>query len=126
MIDGPRLLLFLCALIYLALGIGFLIKPDGMASGIEIPLPTPTARADLMATYGGLEIGLAVFLFLCWRDPAWLRMGLVASGLTFAGLGGARLVGILVARGAVKPLLFWLLAAEAVLVALCFWASRKA
>lgn len=121
-----RLLLLLSALMFLGLGVGFLVNPEGMAGGIDIALPTATARTDLMATYGGLELGLGVFLLLCWRRPAWLTAGLTANGLVFAGLGGARLLGMIQAGFAVHSMMVWFVAIEATVTALSFWAASAA
>lgn len=92
------------AVIFAVIGLGFLFLPVKWAAVVEIPLPTPTARTDLRATYGGFDLAFGLFLALCARRPDWIRPGLVALGLAAAGFGGGRLLGIL-AEGTASPLM---------------------
>lgn len=121
-----RLLLFVSAWMFLGLGVAFVVNPQGMAGGIEIVLPTATARTDLMATYGGIELGLGVFLLLCWRRREWLGAGLMLNGLVFAGLGSTRLLGMAQAGFAVHSMMFWFVVIETVVAVLSFWGARVA
>ena len=68
----PVIVLWLMALGFLGFGLAFTLWPLPMAGVIEIPLPTPTARIDFAATYGGFEIGVAAFLIACARRADWL------------------------------------------------------
>lgn len=123
---AARILLVLSILTFGGLGIAFAFQPKRMAATVDLVLPTPTARADLMATYGGFEIGFALFLLIClFRGEAGVAQGLLASGLVLAGFGTARLAGILTADGPVRSLMYWLLAIEVVATAACLWLARR-
>jgi hypothetical protein len=88
--------LLLAAIVFLTFGFGFLIVPVQWAAVVDILLPTPMARTDFRATYGGFEIGMGVFLAACALREHWLRPGLVALAWVAAGFGAGRLVGIVV------------------------------
>jgi hypothetical protein len=96
----PRLLLILSAAVYAGLGLASLVAPDAMARVVGIELATETARVDFRATYGGFQVGTAIFLLACVSRDAWLQPGIWAVLLTLAGFGGARAIGILVGGGA--------------------------
>ena len=122
-----RGVLWLSALTFAGFGAAFALFPRAMARLVEIELPTDTARIDFVATYGGLELGLAAFFGLCASrpDPVRVRLGLLASGLALGGFATARLAGALLADRP-RPLLFALLAAEVSGAALSFWAAGRA
>jgi hypothetical protein len=107
-----RTILGLGALVFLALGAMFLIAPVYWAAVIDVSLPTPMARTDLRATYGGFDLGFGLFLGLCTLRSDWLRPGLVAMGLALAGFASGRLVGFLV-EGHADRLMIWFAALEA-------------
>lgn len=85
-----RVLLVLLGLMFLGFGLAFLIRPVAVAGWVDIRAESATARTELRAFYGGLEVGLAVFLFAgaavggAWLKPA-LAMGLLASAGPVAG-----------------------------------------
>lgn len=120
--SAARSLLALAAVVYAAFGLAFALAPVGMAALVQIALPTPTARADFAATYGGLELGLAAFLAVCLRQGA-LAPGLLAAGCGLAGLGAVRLAYLL--HGGGSGLLWALFVAEAAGAGLAFWAARR-
>jgi uncharacterized membrane protein len=119
-----RVLLLLSAVVFVIVGIGFLIVPGEWAGITEISLPTAMARTDLRATYGGLDLAVGIFLWICARRDQWIRPGLVALALTAAGFGGGRLVGI-VAEGSAAPLMLIFLAIEAVTVVVALATLRR-
>lgn len=103
----------------LALGFGgfgaaYAIRPTEMAGLTGIVLPTRSASIDFAAICGGGQLGLAVFLALCARQRSRHRLGLLAGGWTLIGTAGVRLAGIVLARGAVAPVLYVGLAMELV------------
>ena len=106
-----RVLLLLGALIFVFIGVVFLAAPVEWARVVQIELPTPMARTDLRATYGGFDLGFGVFLALCAFRREWLRPGLAAAGVGLAGFGLARSFGM-VAEGAASPLMVSLAVAE--------------
>jgi hypothetical protein len=111
--NRERTILGLGALVFIAIGAMFLIAPAYWAAVVEIPLPTPMARTDLRATYGGFNLGFGFFLGLCTLRADWLRPGLIALGLALAGYASARLVGVIV-EGHAHRLMIFFLALEAI------------
>ena len=94
-----RVLLWAAGLMFVGFGIAFTLWPLPIGRVVEIPLPTPTARIDFAATYGGFSLGFGVFLLACARRDAWLEPGLWAVAAALAGLGLVRTLGILAAAG---------------------------
>jgi hypothetical protein len=116
--------LLFAALVFVGIGLGFLIVPVQWAAIVEIPLPTAMARTDLRATYGGFDLAVGVFLGLCALRAEWIRPGLVALGLAAAGFAGGRLLGILV-EGAASPLMVGFLVIEVTGSVLAFALLRR-
>ena len=116
-----RGILLLSALLFAGFGAAFTLFPHRLAATVGIQLTTSVARTDFAATYGGFELGFAVFLAICASRPAWVRPGLVASGCAIAGFASVRLVGILIAPE-LSLLMVGVLIFEAAGSALSFWA----
>lgn len=106
---AARALILLTALIFGALGIACVVAPGALMETVQVEASTPVAKAEIMAMYGGLQLGLAAFLGLCARrDP---RLGLWLVALSLGGLGAMRLVGLL-RYGGEWSLLGWFLLSE--------------
>jgi hypothetical protein len=120
----PRLVLWFAAVAFAVFGIAFAAFPHPMAAAVDIQLPTDTATADYIATYGGFQIGFAVFLFLCLRRPERVRLGLLASGCAAAGFAVSRGMSILLLTD-VRPVLAGVLAFEVTAAAVAFWAAWR-
>lgn len=119
--------LILTALVYLAIGIIFLVDPVYWASSLDISLPTKTAIIDLRATYGGCMLALGVFFLYSIKSRLFIRTGLVLQALTFAGFGLSRAAGIFI-DGTPRPIMFYLLIAEICgfgLAVYCLWQIGK-
>ena len=106
-----KISVILTALIFLAIGIIFLVDPIYWASSLDISLPSTTAIIDLRATYGGCMFAIAVFMFYCLKDSVFLKAGLIFQIICYAGFGLSRFAGILI-DGQPKPIMYYLLAAE--------------
>ena len=91
--------LALSALPFLAIGLAFAIAPGEMGPLVSIDVADSTADNDIRAVYGGLQIGVGLFLALCVRRSEWLRPGLALQMMVFAGL----LLGRTVSLGAAGP-----------------------
>lgn len=89
-----RVVLWFAAASFLAFGAWLLISPEGMTQ-MGLPLGSQDWRIEIRAFYGGLELGLAAFLALCARRPAWSLPGLLAAALILGGIGAGRLIGML-------------------------------
>lgn len=79
-------------------GLAFLLLPDTTLGWAGLELTGVGARTELRTFYGGLELGLAAVLVACLRRPARHRDGLWLTLAIFAGLAGARLIGLAVDR----------------------------
>ncbi len=91
--------LVLAALGFAVFGVQWLIGPSAMAGPLGIVLTNGDATSDARAVYGGMELGLGLFLGISALSPARRNQGLLAATLVMGGLGSARLFGILVAHG---------------------------
>jgi hypothetical protein len=121
----PRVVLGAAAVLFAAFGFLFALAPHWTAATVDLALTTNTATTDFVATYGGFEIGFAVFLFLCLRRPERVRLGLLASGCAVAGFAVTRAIALLTLGGA-KPVMYGALAFEAICASLAFVAARRA
>jgi hypothetical protein len=121
----PRLVLAAAAVLFTAFGLAFAIAPHPLAAMVDIALPTNTATIDFVATYGGFEIGLAIFLFYCLLRPERVRLGLLASGWAVTGFAVTRAIGLLVVGGA-RPVMYAALAFETACATLAFVAAARA
>jgi len=119
----PRFVLAAAAVLFAAFGLAFVVAPHRLAAVVDIPLPTNTATIDFIATYGGFEIGFAVFLFTCLARPERVRVGLLASGWAVTGFAVSRAAALL-ALGGAKPVMYGALGFEAVCATLAFVAAR--
>lgn len=97
-----------------------------MAALTDIALPTRTARIDFAATYGGIQLGFAVFLGLCAHsgEVSRMRSGLLASGCALLGLATVRVVRLLSNAG-VGAVIYLGLTIELIGAALAFWAAHR-
>ncbi len=120
-----RMVLWIGAFGFLGFGMAFTLWPLPMAGMIQIPLPTPTARIDFAATYGGFELGFAAFLIACARREAWLRPGLWAMSAALAGFALVRILSLLVAAGPATTPIYIALALELAGTAAGIWALRR-
>ena len=77
------------------LGSLYLIHPDALRGSAAISPESPAALAEIRSTYGGLHVGIAIFLLACAAREGTRRVGLLFCGLAFAGAGIARFAGIL-------------------------------
>lgn len=117
----PRVVLVLLAMSFIGFGLAFALKPLEMAQVLDISLFTPTARTDFRALYGGLEIGLGLFLLTCAFRRDSVGAGLQAGGWAFAGLASVRFVGLAL-EGFAQPLMIVLVLLETVAAGLAVWA----
>lgn len=106
-----RIVLGLGVLMFLALGLWLLFKPQGLESfGIEAR--NAGGRTELRAWYGGLEVALAGFLVLGIVRPAMAPVACLLLALMSAGPLVGRLWGF-VADGSVNSQMLVIAAIEA-------------
>ena len=112
----PHILVVLSALAFGGLGVLFMLDPARLAGTVELGT-SPFQTIELRAMYGGLEIGVALFLLWCAASPQRVALGLWFSLFAYGGLGLGRLAGVLLSGVAGGP--HWtLIAIEAVAVVL--------
>ncbi len=119
-----RGLVGLSALIFAGIGAWTLVDPLTPLRTVGVVVSDARGVVELSAMYGGLELGMAVFLVWCLRAPARVWSGLMAATLTIGALGGARLGNLLVHRPDEAGLLWGLCAVEltgAALGAVLLW-----
>jgi hypothetical protein len=121
----PRIVLWLSAAGFVGFGLAFAICPVPMASVTDIALPTPTARVDFGATYGGFQLGFGIFLAICARRPGWIEAGLCAAAAALAGFASIRLLGIVLRPGPIASAIYVGLVLELTGVVLNGWALRR-
>ena len=80
---------------FIAFGLAFTIAPESVADLVTGTAPTTSSGViDMRATYGGVAIGMGIFVGLCARRGDWTRIGLIFSLLVLVTIGAARVVGI--------------------------------
>lgn len=124
-LRAGRVVVALAGLAFIGFGLAFTLWPLPMARLIEIPLPTPTARIDFAATYGGFELGFGVFLLACARRSTWVVPGLWATASALAGFAGVRLLGLVLASGPATAPIYAGLALEVTGFAISVLALRQ-
>lgn len=77
----------------LVAGLGSLIAPDSLAGQAGLST-APQALTEIRAFYGGLQIGVGLFLLWCFRRRE-TSLGLVLVGLAVGGAAIGRTLGIL-------------------------------
>lgn len=121
--DLPRILLAATAAVFGLFGAGFALFPVELAELVDVELATSTARIEIAAIYGGMQLGIAGFLAYCASARSRVRIGLTAATLMLGGAAAVRLAGIAMDTG-VRPAMHLFVAVEAVGAALCGCAAR--
>ncbi len=80
-------------LLFMGFGIGGLLFPLLLADALSIGLDNNLARMEFLATYGGLFLGLSIFMLACFFND--VRTGLYCIATTRGGMLFARLYGAL-------------------------------
>lgn len=81
-----RPFLALCALAFALIGVNTFLDPLAAMAPVELAVDTVSARNELRANYGGLQLGLALFLLAGVLRPHWQRPALLAQALLVGGL----------------------------------------
>jgi Domain of unknown function (DUF4345) len=96
---GPQIFLGLSSLLWLPYGLFCLLQPSYLGGAAGVMASTATGTVELRAMYGGLQAAIGVLCALGCFSPAWRGHALVALGFLTAGLGSARLAGVLAGGG---------------------------
>lgn len=89
-----RVFLALTGLVLMSYGVYCLFYPLALQEFTAIELTSPTAVTEVRAMYGGLEIAIGLYFFVCAMRPSMVAQALVLMIFCFAGLAGARAFGI--------------------------------
>ncbi len=99
-----RVVLALVGIVFAVIGIGFLAWPVGWAAAVEVQVPTPMARMDVRATYGGFCLAVGAWLLFAAWSASYTRAGLLSCALILAGFAFGRALGA-VLEGALPRLM---------------------
>lgn len=119
-------LVVLAGLGFLGYGIAFLIAPAATLMGAGLQLTGPGAVVELRAFYGGLELGLGLWLLIAGFRDRLPRPGLWLTLASNGGIGCSRLLGLALG-GTWIPFFGYALPWElgfAALAACALWFSR--
>lgn len=92
--DLSRTVLMVSSGVLLAVGVLFLLAPDFMATQINLPLASNLASAEIRSMYGGVEIGLGLFLLVSTFSTPMVRPAVLALTFYVSGLIFGRVMGI--------------------------------
>lgn len=110
----PRLVLGFYGVCFLIFGVWSLLAPANMAKILGYELTTAVSQAEMRTFYGGLEIGIAVFLLAPFVQPQLYAPALWALTAMGCGFVIGRLTGIFVdgaSGGFIYGALVWEIAA---------------
>lgn len=122
--KAARITVLITAAILAAYGVVFLVQPAVLGGLVGLEFASPDAPVEIRAFYGGLELGMAAFLFACARQPGLLPAGLLFCALAFAFAGAARLLGV-AQYGVAGPAHLVVGALELGLAALAAWLRAR-
>ena len=86
-----QIILSTYAALFILFSIAGLVAPTMLSSVINFELQTPVSRTEFMATYGGLFLGLGLFMLYCVKNNT--STGLVCVLLTMGLMLISRTVG---------------------------------
>ena len=109
--------LLLNALVFVLMGLAFMILPATMVELVTGGIPqTPSGMIDVRATYGGGFAGIGLTLFATVLRPGWRSLGLLLLVFVLGGMALGRGLGI-VTDGRPNIFMYLFLAYELVFVA---------
>lgn len=98
-------------LVFTGFGVAFALWPVEMFAPLGEPLTSPAARTDVRALYGGLQLGVGLWLLHSIFRPAERRAALRLGLMSYASLAVTRFAG-LAFDGSMSRVSLGLLAAE--------------
>jgi hypothetical protein len=120
-----RIVLIIQALALIGLGLAYFVRPMEMTNLSGMLLMAPAAITDVRAYYGGLQIGLGVYLLMALSRVDQARAALTLLVLLYSALALARIGGLWLDGGAQQTFNLSALLIEVVSVGLCFYALRR-
>jgi hypothetical protein len=119
-VNLPRIIVLLSAAAFAVFGVLFLVAPTWIAGQVDLHLLSATARTEVRAFYGGLELGTAAFLALCAQRESWHEAGLAATAMMLGGAAFCRAASMLFGAP-VASIHYLLLVTEAAGALLALW-----
>lgn len=120
-----RLIVGFAALSFLGFGVAFLVAPDTLIASVDLSPTSPVGLTELRAFYGGLEIGLAVYLISCLLgDRRDLISGTSVTALSMGAVALARAWGMWV-DGTAGSAMAGFMATELLLAGLALIARQR-
>jgi len=107
----PRAVLLALAAGFVAFGVAFLLSPAKLGALADLSTTSKLGLIELRAFYGGIEIGLGVFLAVTAMRREWQLPGLLCALLALLGVSAARIYGMTV-EGWPGPMVLAFLALE--------------
>lgn len=123
--NGARIYLLVQALLLLGLGVLYFVRPEEMSNLSGMLLMAPAAITDVRAYYGGLQMGLGVFLLLAVRQGELQRAALTLLVLLYSALALARIGGLWLEGGLQQTFNLAAMLFEGVSAALGYWLLRQ-
>ncbi|MEM7254112.1 MAG: DUF4345 domain-containing protein [Pseudomonadota bacterium] len=92
-----RVFLSIVALIFIVFGVIYMFAPENFATAAGLR-PTPSGLTDVRATYGGFQIGFALFLIWSCRSERRYANALLGCALITGFVAIGRIYGLAVDR----------------------------
>ena len=90
---------FAVAAFFAAMGLVALAQPERVPAGFGGTAPTPEARNEVRAVYGGFGLAVAAALVWATGESEGIREGVLAAiGVALAGMAAGRVVSALIER----------------------------
>jgi len=118
-----KIFLAIASIIFLVFGLIYLFSPESLASVAGLQF-SDSGLTDIRATYGGFQIGFALFIGWCLRDESHYSVALVSIALIFGCVGAARFYG-LVTDGETSTFHFIGLTFEVLITAFSVWLLKR-
>ena len=104
--------LVLCGAAFVLIGANTFVDPLAAMTPVELNVDTVSARNELRANYGGLQLGMGLLLLAGFREPRITASALLAQALLVGGLAVGRATSIAL-DGLPNTFVLGLLAVEA-------------
>ena len=102
-----RVFTYISAAMYTVLGILFIINPVGMASGLGFDNLNKIAVNEVVASYGGLWLGIGILIYMLAKKNE-MKIALYVVFFTFAGFALGRAIGAIKLGGFYGLHCYWL------------------
>lgn len=111
---AAKIYLVLMGLMSVVFGVLYLVSPATFTDPMGFGILAPSALTDVRATYGGLQIGMGIFMFWCCMGTGRLYTGMFFALVSVASIAICRAIGLVIDGDAIDVLKMTL-AFEAVL-----------